>query len=287
VYKNEIATTYEAAPATPPVGTAGGFNTKNFHATQTAKPITPAYFTALNKIVPLPTELGLDKLAPILAKAGFDINAELPQLLPNLSPADVGVITSLAQKPVQLEYSLAFEGGDSVEPYTGSIVDVTEVKETVSAKPTGDSVTTLVNLLQKYPNVPSAQRGLAAIAKLNAQPITIFVNEYHQTPASVTDVAKQIRDQYDRRKLAESTVPNILLYAGIALVVIGGALALWPRRKRPAPVPVGRGSADDGGAADDGGPASSVSGAADEVAAPEVSQSTLAPPSEPPGPGDE
>jgi hypothetical protein len=234
IYKNEIGTTYEATPATPPTGSAGGFSTKNFAASKEATPITPAYFTALNQIVPLPTELGLDKLQPILAQAGFDINAELPQLLPNLSPDDVQTIVGLASKPVQLQYFLAFEGSDAVEPYTGSIVDITEVKETVSAKPVGDAVTTLTALLQKYPNVPAAQRGLAAIAKLNAQPITVFINDYHQTDESVTQIAKKVRDLHDQRKLAESTLPNAMLIGGIVLIVVGAGLILWPRRRRPA-----------------------------------------------------
>jgi hypothetical protein len=234
IYKNEIGTTYEATPATPPTGSAGGFSTTNFAASKEATPITPAYFTALNQIVPLPTELGLDKLQPILAQAGFDINAELPQLLPNLSPDDVQTIVGLASKPVQLQYFLAFEGSDAVEPYTGSIVDITEVKETVSAKPVGDAVTTLTALLQKYPNVPAAQRGLAAIAKLNAQPITVFINDYHQTDESVTQIAKKVRDLHDQRKLAESTLPNAMLIGGIVLIVVGAGLILWPRRRRPA-----------------------------------------------------
>jgi Porin PorA len=232
-YKNEIEMSYEIMPAEPPEGEAGGFNTRNFHATKTATPVTPQYLAALGKIVPLPTELGLDKLQPILANAGFDISVELPQLLPNLSPEDTQTILGLAAKPIQLQYEMAFEGSDSVEPYTGSIVDVTEVKETVSAKPTGDSVTTLTTLLQKYPNAPAAQRGLAAIAKLNTEPLQVFVNDYHQTDASVTDIAKEIRDQRDKRRLAEKTLPNSLLIGGIVLAVIGAALALWPRRTKP------------------------------------------------------
>jgi Porin PorA len=235
IYKNEIGTTYEAEPANPPTGSAGGFSTKDFAAAKDAVPVTPAYLVALNKIVPLPNELGLDKLAPILAQAGFDISAELPQLLPNLSPDDTQTILGLAAKPIQLQYLLGFEGSDAVEPYTGSIADITEVKETVSAKPVGDSVTTLTALLQKYPNVPAAQRGLAAIAKLNAEPLTVFVNDYHQTDASVTDIATTIRDLKDRRKLAESTLPNAMLIGGIVLIVVGAVLIVWPRRRRPEP----------------------------------------------------
>jgi hypothetical protein len=235
IYKNEIGATYEADPASPPTGSAGGFTTKNFAATNEPVPITPAYQAALDKIVPLPTEIGLDKLQPILAGAGFDISAELPQLVASLSPEDTQTIVSLAAKPIQLQYLLGFEGSDSVEPYTGSIADITEVKETVSAKPVGDSVATLTSTLQKYPDVPAAQRGLAAVAKLDAEPLTVFVNDYHQTDASVTEIAKKIRDLKDQRQLAESTLPNALLIGGIVLMVVGAVLVFWPRRRGAAP----------------------------------------------------
>jgi hypothetical protein len=105
----------------------------------------------------------------------------------------------------------------------------------VSAKPVGEAVSTLTALLQKYPNVPAAQRGLAAVAKLNAQPLTVFVNDYHQTDASVTEIAKKIRDLKDQRKLAESTLPNAMLIGGIVLIVIGAVLIVWPRRRRAEP----------------------------------------------------
>jgi hypothetical protein len=276
IYKNEIGTTYESQPANPPTGQAGGFDTKNFTASQGPKPLTAAYLAQLNKIVPLPAEIGLDKLTPILAKAGFDINTELPQLLPSLSPDDVQTIAGLAQKQIQLQYQMAFEGSDAVEPYTGSIVDVSEVKETVSAVPTGDSVKTLTAVLQKYPNVPAAQRGLAAVAKLAQQPITVFVNEYHQTDASVTDIAKTIRDQRDKRRLAESTIPNAMLIGGIVLVVIGGLLAVLPNPRRPAA------AADGAPQSADGPPATDEGTPPDGAAAPPAPPAP--PPATPPAP---
>jgi hypothetical protein len=233
VYKNEVGTSYQAAPGDPPRGEVAGFDTINFTANQAPLPITPAYLAALDKIVALPRQLSLDQLKPILAEAGFDIDNELPQLLPRLAPADVQAIAQLAQQPVGLQYQLAFEGGDAVEPYTGAIADVTEVKETLTAKPSGDSVTALVTLLQKYPNVPAAQRGLAAIGALDAQSIRIFLNEYHQTEASVADIAKEIKDQRDRRTLAERVVPNVMLISGIVLTVIGLLLLVLPSWRRP------------------------------------------------------
>jgi hypothetical protein len=238
IYKNEIGTAYRVSPASPPTGTAAGLKTLNFAANEPSKPVTQAYLAFLDQAVKLPRQLTLDQLKPILKSAGFDIDVMLPKLLPQLSAADVQTIVGLAQQPIDLAYQLSFTGMDAVEPYTGSIVDVPAVDELLTGVPTGTSVSTLQSLLQKYPNSPEAKAGLDAIAKLNAAPIKVFENKYKQTDASVTDIAKTVRDQRDKRRLAESTIPNAMLIVGIVLTVIGVLLAiLWGRRRRRAPEP--------------------------------------------------
>jgi hypothetical protein len=230
VYKNEIAASYQAK-GTGPGQKAGGLSTIGFAADNPAKPVTPAYLTALDQAVKLPRSLTLTQLKPILRTAGFDLDVQLPVLLSKLSKADVQALVAVAQKPVALQYQLAFKGNDLIEPYTGSIVNVPLVEETLSAVPSGDSVATLQRVLAKYPNVPEAQAGLGAVKTLAAQPIKVFVNNYHQTEASVTDVAKEVKDQRDRRRLAESFIPNAMLIVGIVLALIGILLAALPRRQ--------------------------------------------------------
>jgi hypothetical protein len=235
VYKNETGKAYMAKPGSPPTGTVAGLNTINFAANEAPTPVVPAYLASLDKAVKLPRSLTLQQLTPILKSAGFDLTTQLPALLQDLSPADQKTLVGLAQKPIELAYQMQFSGSDSVEPYTGSILEVPLVQETLTGVPTGESVNTLKSILQRYPNSAPAKAGLAAIDKLNAQPIKVFENRYHQTPASVTDISKTVKDQRNKRRLAEIFIPNAMLIAGIVLTVIGLILILVLGRKRSAP----------------------------------------------------
>jgi hypothetical protein len=230
VYRNETESTYEATPA----GTTtriDGIDAADFDARAGRLPVSPAYLASLDAAVQLPRSLTLDQLKPILASAGFDIDASLPGLLADLSPEDVATVTSLASGTVELAYALTFTGTDSIDRYTGSTMEVRDVTETITARPTGDAVTTLRAVLARYPDNTEAQAGLGAIASFDERPIKVFVNSYSQTPASVEDIARTVSDQHDRRHLAEVVVPTVALIAGIVLLVGGAVLAARPRRR--------------------------------------------------------
>ena len=107
IYKNEIATTYMAQPAGE--GEAAGLHVINFTGEQaTPVPASPAYIAAISKFNPLPSELTLDQLKPVLKAKGLDVDALLPQLLPNLTPDDTNTLLGArrgadqAPVPVQL-----------------------------------------------------------------------------------------------------------------------------------------------------------------------------------------
>ena len=77
IYKNEIATTYMAQPAGE--GEAGGLHVINFTGDQaTPVPASPAYIAAISTFNPLPGELTLDQLKPMLKAKGLDVDALLP-----------------------------------------------------------------------------------------------------------------------------------------------------------------------------------------------------------------
>jgi hypothetical protein len=113
-------------------------------------------------------------------------------------------------------------------------MEIRDVTETLSAKPTGEAVTTLQEVLQKYPDNTEAKAGLGAIESLNENPIKVFENAYTQTPDSIHDLAGDVRHQRNQRRLAEKTVPRILLIVG-ALMAVGGALyaGLVGKRRHP------------------------------------------------------
>ena len=158
IYKNEIATTYMAQPAGE--GEAGGLHVINFTGDQaTPVPASPAYLAAISKFNPLPSELTLDQLKPVLKAKGLDVDALLPQLLPNLTPDDTNALLALAAAPIKLQYLFSFSGADSVEPSTGSIVEVHDVVETLYVAPDPTVLPKLREVLARYPNVPAAVAG--------------------------------------------------------------------------------------------------------------------------------
>jgi hypothetical protein len=254
IYKNETAATYQARPAGTTSDIAG-VEATDFAAQSDPTPVTPAYLASLDQAVQLPRQLTLDELKPILASAGFDIDASLPALLAALSPEDVATVAQLANGNVDLAYQLAFTGTDAIDRYTGSTMEVRDVKETLTARPTGDAVTTLQSVLEKYPDNPQAQAGLGAIKSLSENPIKVFENTYSQTQDSVQDIARTVKDQRDRRRLAERTIPLLMLIVGIVLLVVGVLLVVFGGRRRqvagaPSPALAGDG---DGAAAAGGG----------------------------------
>jgi len=65
IYKNEVATTYRAKPAGE--GEVQGLKVINFTGRQDKPlPVSPTYLEALSAITPLPSQLTLDQLKPIL-----------------------------------------------------------------------------------------------------------------------------------------------------------------------------------------------------------------------------
>jgi hypothetical protein len=166
----------------------------------------------------------------VLKAKGLDVDALLPQLLPNLTPDDTNTLLGLAATPIKLQYLFGFSGADSVEPSTGSIVEVHDVIETLYVAPDPTVLPKLREVLARYPNVPAAAQAVTALDQLAAQPIVVFQNSFSQTDASVADVAKTVKDAKKLKDLATTTVPNVLRYGGIGLTVLGLLLALVPKR---------------------------------------------------------
>lgn len=250
VYKNEVGTTYETTLGGR--GEAGGLSTIDFGADQSDPlPVTDAYLTALDELTPLPRELTLEQLDPILKEAGIDVDALLPALLPALSPEDTQALLALAGAPIGLQYVYTFTGSDSVEPSTGSIVEVRDVVETLWATPDPAATEALGGILGKYPDVPEAVAATEALQTLATSPIKVFENSFSQTADSVEEIADTVSDNKSQKNLAESTVPTSLLIGGIVLAALGLLLVFWPSKKQPD-------TASDAGSSDPDAPASEV-----------------------------
>lgn len=193
-------------------------------------PITDAYFAELSKALPLPTEMTLEQMKPALKASGLDVDALLPALLPKLAPDEAAGLTALASEPIPLEYTLSFEGDAAIEAKTGAQVIVNDT-ESIGIRPNSPNLPALQALLEKYSaTVPQAATAAAALQKLSSGSIPIVKYNFDQTPASVKDIAGDVKDMRQQVVLAKEWIPMALaLLAGVALLV--GAWE-WPRGAR-------------------------------------------------------
>jgi hypothetical protein len=230
IYKNEIGTTYEAREDTAtPTSDEAGLRLHNFRASATEVPLDDAYLAELNKVVALPESLTLDQLKPQLVAAGLDVDSLLFALAPVITPDDLALLSQIAAQPIPLQYVLSLEGTARVETTTGAEVDVVAT-EWVGAKPTLADAAELHALLAKYSDIPEAVAAGEALAALTVGPATkLFEYRYEQTPASVADIAHEVKSQRQKIRLTEEYAPAGL-WAAAALILAAGGLVYWHRR---------------------------------------------------------
>lgn len=239
IYKNEIGTSYAMRPATGDETTkVEGLTLYNMQAAATNAPITDAWLAELNKQVKLPSEMTLDQMKPQLKAAGFDVDALMSQLVPAMSPEDVATLAGIAAKPIALQYVWSYEGKVGVEKTTGAEVKQGPITEQLGVKPVMADATTLIAILSKYADkVPAAAAAAQSLPALADQSVRLFGFTFEQTPASVKDIASEVKDQRQMILLAQQWLPlGLALLGGVALLVGG---FMWPRGRRMA-VPAGR-----------------------------------------------
>ena len=227
IYKNEIGTTYTMrANGANPTGHIEGLDVSNFRASVRAAPITAAYLAELEKAAGgLPRERTLEQLKPQLLQAGVDIDATVAALAPVISTADLATLGQIAAKPIPLGYVSTFDGRAAVEPTTGAEVKV-GATESIGVLPQLSDLPVLLTVLGHYPNVPEAKTAAAGLTKLAASPVKLFEYRYDQTPASVADIADEVKGNRRQVLIAKEYIPfGLLVLAGVALIV--AAVRWW------------------------------------------------------------
>ena len=234
IYSPETDTTYTIAvdPAQP-TSEVEGLTLSNFLAEASEVPVTEAYLAELGKAVPLPMELTLEQMKPQLLAAGIDVDAILAALSPVLTPEDTATLASFAEEPIGLEYVLSFSGRLGVEPVTGAEVQVS-VAESMGARPQLGALPALLDVLERYPQVPEAVTAAENLRALAEGPaIPLFEYEYDQTAASVAEVADEAAAMRTQVLLAKVWLPLGLAVA--ALLTLGFGTVVFLRR-RPRPI---------------------------------------------------
>jgi hypothetical protein len=232
IYKNETGMTYEMrAFTTTPTTDEAGLHVLNFAGSATEMPLDDAYLAELRRVVPLPTSMTLERLKPQLLAAGLDVDAVLAAVGPVITPDDLATLAQIAAQPIPLQYVLSFEGTAAVETTTGAEVDVGAI-ESVGARPVLADVAMLQAVLTHYPDVPEAVVAVEALTTLSSAPaVKLFEYQYEQTPASVADIADEVKSMRNQIRLAKVYVPFGLLGAAVLSLLVG-AFA-YTRRRDP------------------------------------------------------
>jgi hypothetical protein len=233
MFKDEIGRTITSVSDPAVARTAGrpqGLQLIGFSVEPDAGPITLAYQQALSQTVPLPQQVTLAQLDPLLKANGVDVQATVAALLPVLTPTELATLTTLASQPITLVYSTAFSGSTAVEPRTGTIVDVTSIDESIEASPDPAALPPLVEILQRHTDVPEVAAALSGLQRLSAHPITLVRYHYAQTPASVLDLAGTVKGKLTQIRMAENTIPRTTAILGGALLVLGTVRIVARRR---------------------------------------------------------
>jgi hypothetical protein len=241
IYKNEIGTTYEMrADTTTPTTDAAGLHLHNFAGSATEVPLDETYLAELRAVVPLPTSMTFEQLKPQLLAAGLDVDTVLAAIGPVMTPDDLATLAQIAAQPIPLRYVLSFEGTAGVETTTGAEV-VVGANERVGARPVLAEVATLQGVLSHYPSVPEAVAAVEALTLLSSAPaVKLFEYRYEQTPASVADIADEVKSMRNEIRLVELYVPFGLFGAAVLSLVVGALVHTrrrWPTINLRAPSP--------------------------------------------------
>jgi hypothetical protein len=213
--------------------TVDGLAVQQWQTNLTATAMLPSMVTAMH----LPAAMPFATFEAQLKAQGTDLAAALRILSTSLTTAEKTRLAALTATPIPLQYFYASQSKLLVEPATGMIVDMVTVVRAYSVRPDlGPFMAGLAPILAAHPTNPVAAPLLAGGKKLAAAPAQpLYTLTFHQTPASVTELAGQAGHNAAMLRIFEMWIPIGL--GVIGLVLVGLAITGRWRREPPTTKP--------------------------------------------------
>ena len=206
---------------------------------QLAKVPAQPYYLAQLRVLGLPTQTTIQRLAPQLKALGLDPAQLSASLLPKLSAADRSAIQSVLAQPIGLRYVVSVKTLLLIEPTTGAIVSLDHIDQTLGVQPNFATLSQLGTILAKpqYRALPAVRAVGAVLARVAKSPPTanVFNLDYRSTPASVADLASYANSKANGINAVKTTIPLVLLIAGVLSAAVGLGIFAVDRRGRTAP----------------------------------------------------
>jgi hypothetical protein len=203
---------------------------------QTNLPGTPMVASMVSAMH-LPTAMPFATFEAQLKAQGTDLAAALRILSTSLTTAEKTRLAALIATPIPLQYSYASQSKLLIEPATGMIVDMVNVVRAYSVRLNlGPLAAGLAPILAAHPTNLAAAPLAAGSKKLAAAPAQpLYTLTFHQTPASVTQLAGQAGHNANLLRIFQMWIPIGL--GVIGLILVGLAFTGRWRREPPAAEP--------------------------------------------------
>ena len=231
-WTNQTSGIYYLSKATGTTKTkVDGLGVVRLAGNQPPTAVSPFYAQEL-RAQGLPPSLSPAPFQATLKAKGIDVQQAITGLSALLTPDELRTVQTVFSSPIPLNYAF-FDGGEAaIEPKTGAPVSVTGAREGVVVVPDLSGLAALQPIFAKYASVPAVAATAASLTKVTtAPPQTIFEMQFSQTPATIASVVKDVKSQVTKLQWARTYVRLIL--AGVALALLGAALATWRPRRRP------------------------------------------------------
>jgi len=198
------------------------YNFKGITSVDDKKEVAPAYV----EILGLPAEVTFDELKPQLAAMGVDVDALIALATQRLSPEDLQALNAVLQKKIPVNYYWAFDVEMSVEPKTGSPVDLYKDVESLHMELDTSGLAEIFTILAKYSSDPALGPALAQLVELQSQlgeakPTKIFEYSLVQTEETVKSGIEDAKDGAGMINLVKVYIPWALLIVGALILIIG------------------------------------------------------------------
>ncbi len=232
IWKNEVGRSYTFRQQGDNVS-RDGVTLIPLQGELTNAPAQPYYLDQL-RALGLPTQTTIQRLTPQLKALGLDPAQLTTTLLPRVSAADRAAIVSALSQPIGLRYVVSVKTRLLVEPTTGAIVSLDNINQTLGVQPSFAALAQIGAILSKpqYLANPVVKIAGSVVAKLAQSPPTakVFNITYGQTPASVADIAAYANSKADSITMVKTTIPLVLLIAGVLSAAAGLGIFFLGRR---------------------------------------------------------
>jgi len=230
VWNNETATAAKLVDPSPlHHHPAAGVGVIDFHGNVDHE-VTPAYRNWL-AAQGFPMTITSAQVQAQLRAQGINVDAALKDVGSLLTPQESATLARTLGRPIALQYFYVYRGRVSIEPHTGSVMDVHTQSEGLEVKPDLSGVAALRPLFAKYSSIPSVKAVSDGLDRLTRQPPqTAALTKYTETDASSAEIGEDARAAIREMRLLKIWIPLGMVLLGGALLIT--ALVLRRRRRR-------------------------------------------------------